>query len=130
MFPLIKFFHLLCVLSLSVSVVFCLALASQKKYDMIFRINKTMLVMMPFAMLTGALLVFPSHFTFHTPWIRAAFLLASSFIFAIVLLLFLQKKKNHLGLQMIYLFLAVILILTIHDAVTRSTFLLAAPPLV
>jgi uncharacterized membrane protein SirB2 len=76
-----------------------------------------------FAILTGTLLVYPKHFTFHTPWIQAAYLLVTIFSLGILTL---QKKNKIPRLIKLfsYLILIVILIGVIHDAVTKSTFIL------
>jgi len=74
-------------------------------------------------MITGALLVHPQHFSFHTPWIQAAFLLSSLFMAGIILLmLFLPKKRG--GLTAAYLFLLSLIVLITHDAVNKMTLVL------
>jgi len=128
----LKFIHLLLTLSLLGSTLFCLILISLKKRvlihsphdDIIIRLNRIMLWLLVFAVLTGTLLVYPKHFTFHTPWIKAAYLLV--FLFGtLVSLLTTFRKKNmwrwSTGLG--YLMLIMMLIGIVHDAVTKTSFL-------
>src|SRR5690349_20257326 len=93
---IIKFIHILLTLSIIGSVFYCLALCLKKKNDArdkaITRINKMLLVLAFFAIITGTALIYPKNFTFQTPWIQAAYVLATTFVIAIVLLLFLRKK--------------------------------------
>lgn len=80
-----------------------------------------------FAGLTGTLLVPLRHYTFHTPWIQAAFVLLS--VFLLLVILFVPRKNQSqkipsrsrwLGLGVV---LGMILVVIIHDAVTKTTFL-------
>jgi len=93
-----------------------------------------MLVLCLFAMITGTLLVIPKHFTFHTPWIQAAYLLLLCAGLGIFSLILLKKKrilkkgnepfsrKERAVWQFAYFVLAIVLIGIIHDAVTKTTF--------
>jgi uncharacterized membrane protein YozB (DUF420 family) len=74
-----------------------------------------------FALITGTLLVHPKNFTFHTPWIKAAYLLLIAFSLGILML----KKYiiNPYLLRFSYFILLIILIFITHDAVTKTTFL-------
>ncbi len=107
----LKFFHVLFALSLLGSVIYCIALANSYQYK---NINKFMLWISLFAVLTGTLLVYPKHFTFHTPWIEAAYIL--TFVFSLGVLLLTLLKRNFL---FVYFLLGIILIFIIHDAVTK-----------
>jgi hypothetical protein len=122
---LIKFFHLVFALSLLGSVIFCFgALYTRSTLTFFSRLNKSMLILAPLAMITGSLLVYPKHFTFHTPWIQAAYALVTVFCVSIFMLSFFKNIINKRWmLQMVYLGLIVILVLVVHDAVTKTTFL-------
>lgn len=119
----IKFIHLLCTLGLLGIVGYCLV--SRIKQSVFPRtLNKLMLLLAAGAAFTGTLLIYPKHFTIHTPWIKAAYV----FVFAFVLgLVFLIKTQNHVKLArfhpIIYVALLVILVCITHDAVTKTTFL-------
>lgn len=135
---LIKFIHLLCVLGLVGCVLFCTATIIFRKTagiehsisQQLGRFSRAILGFSGVAMLTGTLLVYPKAFTFHTPWIQAAYILVLSFILTVVLL------KRQIGpgktmtpnkcvlFQLAYLGLFILLIVIIHDAVTKTTFIL------
>ena len=65
--------------------------------------------------ITGLLLVYPRHFTFQTPWIQVA--IAGTLVFLWLVTRHTQQKR------LLFLVLAALLIMIIHDAVTKSTFL-------
>lgn len=119
---ILKFIHLLITLSLLGLTFHC---ATAKETLPLRRINLTLLFLGVFAILTGTLLVHPKHFTFHTPWIQAAYILVLSFCISIAAMLYLNKKaltqKNLL--RAVYLVLLAVLVLVIHDAVTKTTLL-------
>ncbi len=84
--------------------------------------------------ITGTLLIYPRHFTLHTPWIQAAFLLLGLFL---VLVFFFAPKSqiavfestsNHPKAASGWLWyaltpiLALILMIIIHDAVMKTAF--------
>lgn len=128
----LKFFHLLFTLSLLGSALVCLVVVGSKKFahvelanrQTVLQLNKWMLKIAGLAMLTGTFLVYPKHFTFHTPWIQAAYILVFVFCMSItVLVLFRDRLKHRWLLRGIYLFLILLLIGVVHDAVTKSTFL-------
>lgn len=129
---LIKFIHLLLTVSILGLVIYCFILlcsnSFRKKSDArrqnIIQINKLLLIAVFFAVLTGTLLVYPKHFTFHTPWIQAAYFLVSVFVLMIVMLIFFRKKqKIQLLWGLIYFMLILLLVGIIHDAVTKTTLL-------
>src|SRR5437762_1129139 len=91
---ILKWLHLLLTLSLLGSTCFCLVLVSRKQFDNIHKLNRLMLWLLLFALLTGTLLVYPKHFTFHTPWIQSAFILVFLFGTLLSLLMPLQKKYH------------------------------------
>lgn len=77
------------------------------------------------AAITGCLLVYPKGYTFHTPWIEAALLLASTVIVGLLVMHGLQgpsqKKTYGLLRSLLSLFLLIILLVIIHDAVQKTT---------
>jgi uncharacterized membrane protein len=97
---IVKFIHLLFVLGLLGSTVYCLTLIGSKKFalanthlhEKITRLNKLLFSFGLLAMLTGTFLVYPKHFTFHTPWIQAAYMLVISFSICVAALLMFRKK--------------------------------------
>lgn len=128
----IKFIHVSLSLMLLGSAVFCLVVMISKKFataqlsrfDIIFQVNKLILLFAIFAMLTGTFLVYPKNFSFHTPWIQAAYLLGFIFCLGILFLIFFKKKiKNKIIWFCLYSFLLAILIAITHDAVTKTTFI-------
>ncbi len=129
---LIKFIHLLFAVGLLGLTFFCVVLISVKRTQQISparihtftTINKVMLGVAFLAALTGTLLVYPKHFTFHTPWIVAAYLLVGVFCLLVsVLLIIKNKQRDHWLWWWIYTMLPILLIAVVHDAVTKSTFL-------
>lgn len=126
---IIKFIHLLLTLGLLGSTVFCIVLIGTKKLtsSRFYQSCKIILLLALLVAFTGTLLVHPRHFTFHTPWIQAAYLLIISFIISILLLMHVRKKQveiNHWPWQLAYCGLVILLITIIHDAVTKTTFLI------
>ena len=130
--PLLKFFHLICVLSLLGSTAYCLFLIGSRKFSLannthlhekIIRLNKILLGFGLLAMLTGTLLIYPKNFTFHTPWIQAAYLLVSLFGLGILMLFKLRKKQWRGVKLLICMAMITVLFALIHDAVTKTTFI-------
>src|SRR3990167_1700733 len=124
----IKFFHLLCTLGLLGITFFCLIRASTTHFSiaLLTQLNRILLWLTAFAILTGTLLVYTKHFSFHTPWIEAAYLLTFILGTLVSLLLF-AKRSFHLNRWLwrgIYIIFIMILIGIIHDAVTKTTFLI------
>lgn len=111
---LLKFFHVLFALSL-LSLTTYTSLSNQLMQK---KLNRGLLWLSPCALLTGTLLVYPKHFTFHTPWIMAAYFLLFSFSAGIIVL---NYVKNNDWRKFIYFILIILLILVIHDAVTKLT---------
>ena len=129
---LVKFIHLIFALSLLGSILYCLILVSSNKFipaylprrDKINRTNKLAISFCVLAALTGTLLVYPKHYTFHTPWIEAAYLLVLALASTLSGLLFLTRNQKIRWLwQLTYVILITLLVFVIHDAVTKSTFL-------
>lgn len=119
----VKFFHLLFALGLLTIVMRSAILTGPNQSQT--RRDKVMLGLALFALITGTLLVYPKHFTFHTPWIQAAYVLVILFCVAIVGLIYLKNKQtSRLWLvNLSYFVLAVLLMFVVHDAVTKTTFL-------
>jgi len=123
---LLKFIHVLLAISLLGIAIFCFAVMSFKKSDTT-QWNKLLILLSLFALLTGTLLVLPKHFTFQTPWIQAAYILVMAFGLIVSLTILLKKKFSIQQRWIwvgIYSSLVILLIVIIHDAVTKSTFLL------
>jgi hypothetical protein len=130
----LKFAHVLVALSLLGLAVYCIVLTGSRKYaianihhhNKILRAHRAMLVIVVFALISGSLLVYPKNFTFHTPWIRAAYLFCMVFV-AGILGMTLWKKKFVTSKRMtwltLYILLIIILLGLVHDAVTKTTFL-------
>lgn len=119
---IVKFLHLLIVLSLLGLTLHCLV---SRETISLKRVNVSLLGLSFFAALTGTFLVHPKNFTFHTPWIDAAYFFVVIFAVGIGGVLISKKNLNtNIWLRRFFYFVfAVILLLIIHDAVTKSTFL-------
>jgi hypothetical protein len=121
---IIKFVHVLFALSLLGLTVYCLSLTNAKYQTRLLFFNKNLLMISFFALITGSLLVYPKHFTFHTPWIQAAYLLIIIYGIMIGLFIAFSKKITRVWIwRCLYLSLIAILVIIIHDAVTKHTFL-------
>lgn len=113
---LLKFIHLLCTLSLLGLIIYIVLFAPNRMKQL----SRLMLYLSLLALMTGTLLIYPKHFSFHTPWIQAAYLLIVVFATGIIFLRRIEKKfLQRTGL----IALSVILLLIVHDAVTKTTFL-------
>ena len=125
--PVIKFLHLLCVLSLAGIIVYCLSVVSAKKFAInpahqqikIQHLNRYLLLLATGALATGTLLVYPKHFTYHTIWIQTAYALLALFVGVLLVMLGMRQGFTRGGWRVIYVLLALILITAIHDAVTK-----------
>jgi len=123
---LIKFIHLVAVLGCFAAIIFTInnavkgLLNKQKLRQLILILIFLGLI----AFITGLLLVHPKGFTFHTPWIQTANYLMSIFVLAILGLLTVHNKNiNPKLIIALYASFAILLLLLVHDAVTKSTFL-------
>jgi hypothetical protein len=116
------------------SIVYCITLVTQKKFVLdtgnhqqkIHIMNRYIQWLALLAILTGTLLVYPRHFTFHTPWIQTAYALVILFAGSVGLLAWLAKKhyvKSRWVWLVMYLFLGSILVIAVHDAVTKTSFI-------
>lgn len=123
MINFIKFIHLLFALGLLGLVMRNAILTGPKRQE--YRFEKIMLVLALCALLTGTLLVYPKNFTFHTPWIQAAYTLVS--IFCLIIFGNISFKKNNLHphwiMNVSYSLLMILLVFVVHDAVTKTTLL-------
>ncbi len=146
----LKFFHMMCAVGLLMSVIYCVVAMPvvrrrkhnlnplvaelndpvQRRSDFILldQLNRNLLLLSVLAMMTGTLLVYPAHFTFSTPWIQAAYLAVTFFFIAVCYLkariphvIFIKRKQQFY--RFIYSLLFMILLLIVHDAVTKMTFL-------
>jgi hypothetical protein len=118
-----KFIHVLLVLSLLIATFSCLVLDSTAVSITYFRKHhKLILILSLLAALTGTALIYPKHFTFATPWIQAAYLFVMIFMVGILVLMRYNTKKRWFRLG--YLLLSILLIVVVHDAVMKKTFLL------
>jgi L-asparagine transporter-like permease len=140
---IIKFIHLVFAVSLLASTFVCLALVGSRKFsflptankDRITQLKKFMLFTCLLMLTTGSLLVLPKHYTFHTPWIIAAYILVTVYILTVIVLLRFKHKRavTHIDekispgqrwlWRLAYLLLLAVLAGLIHDAVTKQTFL-------
>jgi hypothetical protein len=123
---LLKFAHILLVLSLLGTAVYCIVAVGLKKNSNL-RLNKILIILSLLALLTGSLLVIPKHYTFTTPWIQAAYIFVIVFGLLVTGLTLLKKKMwlTHPRWWLLsYTLLTILLIIIIHDAVTKTTFLL------
>ncbi len=130
---LIKFSHLILALGI-VGMLFCCMLATFKQplfaynHKTITHIERGLIIMMTIGMITGAFLVYPKGFTFHTPWIRAAFeLLTMSIVLLGIQNLWRRKKTPTTVSQRIfrlnYVVIIILMVLLTHDAITKHTWL-------
>lgn len=97
-----------------------------KESVLIFRLNLFLFFLGLMSLITGSVLVYPKNFTFHTPWIEAAFLLVSLFSAIILALIVFKRKISHFPewtLKLTYFSLLGILLLVVHDAVSKSSYL-------
>jgi cytosine/uracil/thiamine/allantoin permease len=131
----IKCIHVILALSLLGILIYCLFVAGSKKFALassyqhnnIRRLNRVMMWASLFALVSGALLVHPGNFDFHTPWIQVAF--SGTVIFAAVIgVMNFLKKKFSFSQRWVWLVtysaLILILVIVIRDAVTKSTLFL------
>jgi len=118
---IIKFLHVLFAISLLGSIAYCIITPNSQQLRFL---NKNIFLLSIVAIITGTLLVYPRGFTFHTPWIQAAYLLTIIFSFSILLLIYLENKYQVLNKrlrQVLYFLLMILLMLVVHDAVTKTT---------
>ena len=119
----IKFLHVFIALGLLGLTFLCFALNGPQNLTKEVRFNKILLILAPFALITGTLLVYPKQYTFHTHWILAAYALLGIFCSLVIFALLLQKKFTSQWLwKTLYFILLGILILIVHDAVTKTSF--------
>ena len=135
-FAVIKFLHLLCVLSILGIVVYCCAFMTTKRWrrrphqhpsrQRFYQLQRLLLILMLLASVTGTLLVYPNHFTYHTVWIQTAYALVAVCVLIIAGLLAYAKQARLAQPRLwlcAYCILGLILITAIHDAVTKNPFI-------
>ena len=125
---IIKFIHLVCVLGLLGSVAYCFTLIGSKKFTRNHpRLFKTILYLSLTLLITGTILVYPKHFSFHTPWIKAAYIFLLTFCLGIIFVNQHVVKNGAISkstlIKCTYAMLTIILLCIMHDAITKSTFL-------
>ncbi len=126
---LIKCIHLLLTLSIVGAIFYSFVAVFSPRFEtkrraMVIRLNKGLVGLIFFAGLTGALLIYPRHFSLQTPWIQAAFLLVSVCWVVLLGLLAIRHKTYYRWVcGFVYVLLILILIGVIHDAVTKTTFI-------
>jgi hypothetical membrane protein len=86
-------------------------------------LNKMLILLSLFALLSGTFLVYPSGFTFHTPWVQTAYLLLFIFFLSAGIRITLIHKSKWLQ-RTLYLILIALLMIAVMDAVTKSTFII------
>lgn len=123
---LLKFLHLLFALGLIIALIYCVFFLSRKDY-LTARLHRPMIYLSVLAMLTGTFLVYPKQFTFHTPWIQAAYFFVLLLWVGLAFISYFKRKNNTpvWVLRLIYASLLLILIIVTHDAVTKTTFLIS-----
>lgn len=129
----VKWLHMLCTLGLLGLVFLCLVLVSTQKlrdpmssvHHELRQLNRAILWLALFALCTGTLLVYPKHFTFHMPWIEAAYLLIFIVGTWVSLLLRFSKqtKKSAWVWRGSYIGLIILLSAIIHDAITKTSLI-------
>lgn len=120
----LKFTHLLCVLGLMGTLSYGVTNGSHGRP--VGRFLAPLIGLSVLAMLTGTLLVHPKHYTFHTPWIQAAYLLAGLFLLGIIGFSLAEKRYRlflphwRLGFGAVFL---MVLLMIANDAINKTTFL-------
>ena len=122
----LKFFHLILalgILGLAITCFCMLTVVKEYNHRLFIRFNTLIISLSLLAMLTGTFLVYPKHFNFHTPWIVAAYTLLGVFIAGVGFLIWVARKRFARWIwQLVYLVLIIMLVLIVHDAVTKTTF--------
>lgn len=117
--PLIKFIHVLTAVGLLAALFICLTLGRQTSIHKNHLIAAALL-----AALSGLLLIYPAHFNLHTPWIQVAIAGVSLFILIVFFFFPTQITVRPRQRQAVSLLLIALLLIIVHDAVTKTTFLL------
>lgn len=131
---ILKFVHLLLTLGLLSSTIYCVTQVVSKQWSLadgiMLRMHKGILVQIVLVAITGTFLVYPKGFTFHTPWIQAAYIFITLFTLGILSLIFFRKKIKYSWMGcLVYLVLMAILIGIVHDAVMKETFIFNLHPI-
>ncbi len=98
------------------------------KASLSLRLDSVLLALLVLVAISGTYLVQLKGFTFHTPWVQAAYLLV---IIAMISLGFIINKKYRNKriltssplFQGVYLLLFLLMVIITHDAVTKNTLL-------
>lgn len=115
----IKFIHLLTIMGLIGITAF--ALTQQRSFLLL---KKPISILAIISIVTGSLLIHPNHFSLQTPWIKAAYVLFGLFCTLMTALILLHEKLSKGWRSILYCLLILCLLLLIHDAVTKTTFLI------
>ena len=120
----LKFLHILCALTLFGIILFNLAhQLTVKKNTLSISTDYLSLLIIVLLFGTASFLVIPKGYTFATPWINMAFTLLTLITLQVCLSLYVKIKKPHLRnmLTLNYGIIIIMLIMIIHDAVTKHT---------
>jgi hypothetical protein len=128
---ILKFVHMLFVLTLLGSTFYAVVLVTSRKFVIakthqharLQRVHQIMLLSLTFALVTGTLLVYPKELTFRTYWIQAAYGLSAVFAGGVILLSLFQQHKltdKRWTWAIFYFLLGAVLVGSIHGAVTKS----------
>lgn len=105
------------------SIFFCFGITQKiiepQKNNLFSILQKTGISIGVLAGVTGSLLIYPKHYTLHTHWIIAAYLLLASFI---LLILYSHKIRSRTAWVGFCTLSLLILITIVHDAVLKQTF--------
>lgn len=120
----LKFLHILCALTLFGCVLFNFVtsfIAPKKMLSV--NIDYLSLVIIIVLFITASFLVIPKGYTFATPWINVAFTFLTIVMIQMCIVIYLKVKKNCLKnlLTLNYGIMLIILVMIIHDAVTKHT---------
>jgi len=128
---LIKFIHVFIAMSILGCAITGFVKVSGKhltsfKLAQCHKLNKIILSLLLCGMILGTALVYPKHYTFHTPWIQAAYLFIAIVILMLGFLRYLIKRqmvKTRIFWQLAYGLLIMMIGFVIRDAVMKSTWL-------
>lgn len=121
---ILKFLHLLFALTLFGLVLFNFSTQlSSRKMSLSYKTDYFSLVVVLLLFITASFLVVPKGYTFATPWINTAFTLLTVITIQLFLSVYFKKKKSMLKKFLLanYGIMIIILIMIVHDAVTKHT---------
>lgn len=123
--PLVKFVHVVTAAGLLGAIMIVFFHGAKGESNAIparFSLKNALILATVLAGMTGLLLVSPKHFTFHTPWIQVA--IAGVLVLCSLLIVFFPiSPGNHRHrTRLLCLVMIALIVVIIHDAVTKSTF--------